>query len=383
MADARLEKFDISFSSEDSSEPKYEQLTKHLRAEVLAGRLKPLESLPPEQVMAASLNISRSTVRQALASLEKDGLISRVAGRGTFVHEHARRRLQNSQYTFALIAPQTRSGFYPSLLHGFESGMTRRQFQAIVCATENNLEKQGCFILRLLDMAVSGVAIVPTSDPPTPIYQIRQLQQRGIPVVFCHRRIEGANGPLIAIPFFDVGKMAGEAFLENGHTRAAIFLSRKGAAAKGFENGLRAAMRAGGGEFSAESVILLPEGGLRHGEHDKEVRQYLQQLLDRPKPPTAIMTSYDPLAELIYLELSQLGIKVGQDISLIGFGSTWREGGLLRRLTSVVVDEAQTGSRAAEMLCEMRFGDRPLDDNTEIMMPLTITDGQTLGPAPK
>ena len=31
---------------------------------------------------------------------------------------------------------------------------------------------------------------------------------------------------------------------------------------------------------------------------------------------------------------------------------------------------------------EMRSGDRPLDDNTEIMMPLTLTEGQTLGPAP-
>ncbi len=232
-------------------------------------------------------------------------------------------------------------------------------------------------------MAVGGVAIVPTSDPPTPIYQIRQLQQRGTPVVFCHRRVEGTSGPLVAIPFFEAGQMAGKAFLENGHRRAAIFLSRKGAAAKGFENGLRTAMRAGGGELLAESVFVVPEGGLRHEEHDKAVRQYLQELFDQPKPPTAIMTSYDPLAELIYLELGQLGLQVGRDVSLIGFGSTWREGGLLRRLTSVSVDESQTGRRAAELLCEMRFGDRPLDDDTEIMMPLTITDGRTLGPAPK
>ncbi|MBN2293187.1 MAG: substrate-binding domain-containing protein, partial [Pirellulales bacterium] len=316
------------------------------------------------------------------ASLEKDGLISRVAGKGTFIHEHARQRLHNSQYTFALIAPQTRSGIYPSLLHGFESGLNQRQYQTTICATENNLEKQGCFILRLLDMAVGGVAIVPTSDPPTPLYQIRQLQQRGTPVVFCHRKVEGANAPLVAIPFFEAGRIAGEAFLENGHRRVAIFLSQKGAAATGFENGLRSAMRAGGEELPAESVFTVPEAGLHHEEHDIAVRQYLQELFDRPEPPTAIMSSYDPLAELIYLELGQLDLQVGRDVSLIGFGSTWREGGLLRSLTSVVVDEAQTGRHAAELLCEMRFGNRPLDDNTEIMMPLSLTEGRTLGPAP-
>ena len=187
----------------------------------------------------------------------------------------------------------------------------------------------------------------------------------------------------MAIPFFEAGQMAGKAFLENGHRRAAIFLSRTGTAARGFENGLRTAMRAGGGELPAESVFIVPEAGLRHEEHDKAVRQYLRQLFERPKPPTAIMTSYDPLAELIYLELVQLGFQVGRDVSLIGFGSTWREGGLLRRLTSVVVDESQTGRLAADLLCEMRFGDRPLEDDTEIVMPLSMTDGRTLGPAPK
>ena len=91
------------------------------------------------------------------------------------------------------------------------------------------------------------------------------------------------------------------------------------------------------------------------------------------------MTSYDPLAELIYLELGQLGLQVPRDVSLIGFGGTWREGGLLRRITSVAVDEAETGRRAAELLREMRAGERPLDDNTEILMPLVLTEGKTLG----
>lgn len=376
----RLQRLDLS--PEDRSSPKYERLKQYLRSEVMAGRLKPRDALPPEQSMAESLGIARSTVRQALASLEKEGLIQRVAGKGTFVHDQARQRLQNTQYTFALMAPQTRSFFYPSLLHGFEASLNRHQYQTVVCATENNLEKQGCFILRLLDMEVGGVAMVPTSNPPTPPYQIRQLQQRGTPVVFCHRRVEGVNAPLVAIPFVEAGQIAGRAFLEHGHRRAALFAARKSAASTGFENGLRSAMRAGGGDLSKESVIIVPEAGLHHQEHDEAVRQHLREIFDRPQPPTAILTSYDPLAELIYLELGQLGLQVPRDVSVIGFGGTWREGGLLRRITSVAVDEAETGRRAAELLCEMRAGERPLDDNTEIHMPLMLTDGQTLGPAP-
>ncbi|MBN2296816.1 MAG: GntR family transcriptional regulator, partial [Pirellulales bacterium] len=63
MAHTRLNGLDIS--SESRSEPKYERLIKYLRDEVLTGRLKPLDALPPEQSMADSLGIARSTVRQA------------------------------------------------------------------------------------------------------------------------------------------------------------------------------------------------------------------------------------------------------------------------------------------------------------------------------
>jgi GntR family transcriptional regulator len=65
--------------------PLYFQLKEHLKVEIIAGRLKEGDRLPPERDLAAAHAISRMTARQALQELEREGYLTRQSGRGTFV----------------------------------------------------------------------------------------------------------------------------------------------------------------------------------------------------------------------------------------------------------------------------------------------------------
>lgn len=65
--------------------PLYYQLYTLLREQIASGRFAPGDRLPTEAELVADYGISRITVRQALKSLEEEGLIRREAGRGTFV----------------------------------------------------------------------------------------------------------------------------------------------------------------------------------------------------------------------------------------------------------------------------------------------------------
>ncbi len=67
--------------------PLYAQLYETLRADIYAQRLKPHEQLPSERELCAQFRVSRMTVRQALFSLTRDGLIYSRVGKGTFVGE--------------------------------------------------------------------------------------------------------------------------------------------------------------------------------------------------------------------------------------------------------------------------------------------------------
>lgn len=67
--------------------PFYFQLTESLEREIESGRLSPGQQLPSEPALCEHYGVSRTTVRQALARLEQQGLITRDKGRGTFVSQ--------------------------------------------------------------------------------------------------------------------------------------------------------------------------------------------------------------------------------------------------------------------------------------------------------
>jgi GntR family transcriptional regulator len=65
--------------------PFYTQIKDTLRASVLDGTYKPHEQMPSESEMTELFGVSRITVRQALGDLQKEGLIFKIHGKGTFV----------------------------------------------------------------------------------------------------------------------------------------------------------------------------------------------------------------------------------------------------------------------------------------------------------
>lgn len=362
----------------DPSQPKHERLRAHLVRAIKDGQLRPGDAIPTETELALSTRMSRNTVRQALSHLEQNGLIRRVPGRGTFVHESASQYLKESIDLFALVLPDARSAYYPSLQRGFNEASSKVQGQVVVCETDNDLFRQADVLLQLMDRKVAGVAIVPITIPATSAHQIRVLHDQGVPVVFCHRRLENIQAPLITFSGPEVGQLAGKALLAKGHRRIAFFGGVPTKLAEQYEQGLKDTLDQEGVELPPEFIFHSNAFKITP-EHEQEVQRNLEQLLKHPSPPTAIFCTFDSEAELVYLLLTQKGIRIPVDISLIGFGGTFRPSALAKRLTSVTVDEEELGRMAVKLLGEMRRGNRRLNDVTEIFMPLTVSNGETLG----
>src|ERR1035438_1953223 len=88
--------------------PKHERLRAYLVKELPAGRLRPGDALPTELELAERASMSRNTVRQALSHLERNGMIRRMRGRGTFIHEAAMDRLKSGRAANHFTAVQHR-----------------------------------------------------------------------------------------------------------------------------------------------------------------------------------------------------------------------------------------------------------------------------------
>jgi len=88
------------------------------------------------------------------------------------------------------------------------------------------------------------------------------------------------------------------------------------------------------------------------------------------------------IAQIIYHLAQDLGINVPQDLSIIGVGDKIRDSVILRRITSVTIHEFNLGMEAANLLQNMRDEKIPLDSNHKIEFPLSLSDGQSVGPPP-
>ncbi len=371
-----------SLSEARQDGPKYKRLKNYVVGELTAGRLKPGDLLPSEPRLAEMLSVARSTVRQAMAELQYEGLVRRVQGTGTFVDDHARQRLRRGLDVFGLVVTAIHTGYHPELLRGLESSARDVHHQTLVCTTDGNLDKQCAAITQLLDKNVGGVAIVPNSRIPTPAYQIRQLRERNIPVVCCHRSVEGISAPLLTFPFEDVGRLAGRALLEQGHRQIGYVALRKTTATLAYLVGLRKVVHRAGGSLPDERVYLGDGNPLTAAEIERELMPVLEKMCSGRNRPTGLVMSFDSEAEVAYLLLKELGLRVPEDISLVSFGGACRDGAVLHRLSAVVVDEYALGQRAGQLLYEMRTGQRSLDDRETVLFPLSLYAGTTLGTGP-
>jgi len=75
--------------SSDAYGPLYSRLAMLMRQRILGGRWVPQSQIPTIEGLMAEFGASRVTIRLALDMLERDGLIERFRGKGTFVTDHA------------------------------------------------------------------------------------------------------------------------------------------------------------------------------------------------------------------------------------------------------------------------------------------------------
>lgn len=78
--------------------PLYQQIKEKLRESILKDELKPGEKIQTEQELIAGYNVSRITVRNAIAALVDEGYLIKKQGKGTFVNN--RKRMEREIITF-------------------------------------------------------------------------------------------------------------------------------------------------------------------------------------------------------------------------------------------------------------------------------------------
>ncbi|MBR9936234.1 GntR family transcriptional regulator [Oscillospiraceae bacterium Marseille-Q3528] len=83
--------------SNSSGKPIYEQITSQIKQKIMQGELKEGDALPSMRLLAKDLHISVITTKRAYEDLERDGFITTVVGKGSFVASTDREFLREEQ----------------------------------------------------------------------------------------------------------------------------------------------------------------------------------------------------------------------------------------------------------------------------------------------
>ncbi|MHC5902357.1 LacI family DNA-binding transcriptional regulator [Streptomyces sp. S6] len=203
--------------------------------------------------------------------------------------------------------------------------------------------------------------------------QYAWLEQHRIPFVMIDPAHEPPPGVVsVGAANWQGGVSATEHLLALGHERIAVVAGRR---RKQCSNARVAGYRSA---LAAAGLPQRPEY-VRYGCFEESTaRQRMRELLGLPEPPTAVFVCSDHMALGVYQALAEAGLRVPDDISVVGFDdlpeSRWASPGL----TTVRQPLGEMAATALRLLVRMMDGERPEGTRTELSTRL-VTRASTAG----
>ncbi|MBO0786950.1 MAG: LacI family DNA-binding transcriptional regulator [Actinobacteria bacterium] len=250
------------------------------------------------------------------------------------------------------------------ILRGVEDWCAAHSMGAAVSSVRHGSARPASWTSALASHDTDGVILV-TSELTEP--QLQQLREDGIPLVV----VDPANMPDPDLPSVGATNWAGglaatDHLVALGHQRIAAITGPAGyLCSRARVDGYRSALERAGLTYRP---VLVRNGDFQHEGG------FVQggQLLGLPEPPTAIFAGSDQQALGVYEAARQRGLRIPQDLSVVGFDDLPAARWVSPPLTTVRQPLAEMGRAAAAMLCELIDGvplrSRRVELSTELII---------------
>lgn len=321
-----------------------------MRQNIYNNTFKAGEKLISENQLCEKFSISRQTARQAIAILEKEGLVLKKQGSGTYVNQTLL-QINKISKTIGLLITSLDDDVIPPIISGVEKVLSRHDYHTTLRLTRNRINDEREQLLSLLHSNLDGLIVEATKSAlPNPNLDIyHQFVDQGIPVVFINSYYASLNCNFVVVDDEKGGRLATRHLIEQGHQKiAGIFkyddvqgsLRYKGFLTEMYDQNLSI----------DESTIIWYST-----ENAAQVFsiENLPTLLKKLNQSTAIICYNDQIAMKFIQLLSTRGLSVPKDLSLVSFdNSSLSEIGTIT-LTSVTHPGKELGRLAAESILKM------------------------------
>jgi DNA-binding LacI/PurR family transcriptional regulator len=284
-------------------------------------------------------------------------------------HALARGLAAQRSRTIGLLISDILHPYFADIVRGAQEQAEVSEYAVLLGDASIHTARTDLLVQRLLERRVDGLIVA--SDRTTTDYAI-QLHTEDVPVV-CINGSREQFPRAVQIDNRTGGALAIEHLVGLAHRRIAHIAGPPGLPTRDERlAGYRAALRRAGLRYDAE---LVPTG---EGRLD-ESRRAARGLLELADPPTAIFAYNDRSAIGCYQAIRAAGLRVGKDVSVVGFDDIVMAEWVDPPLTTVHQPRIEMGRIAVDLLLAVLSGTETVDH--VVVQPRLMVRGST-GPAP-
>lgn len=298
------------------------------------------------RVVNGNPNVKPVTRKKVLDVIERLGYRPNAVARGL---------ASKKTTTVGVIIPDISHVFYAELARGIEDIATMYKYNIILSNSDQTREREFSLINTMLGKQVDGLIFISENVTET---HVEEFKRARIPVVLASSIDKNKEIPSVTIDYHQATFDAISYFIEKGHKRIAMLKgpdNTAGISQKKIE-GYQEALKAGNIPFD-ENLIISSEYS-----HEDGIEAFME-LWNLDEKPTAILCTSDELALACINAASDNGVKVPDEIEIIGFNDTKLAKMVRPTLTTVVQPTYDIGAVAMRLLTKYMNKEEVEEDN--------------------
>jgi DNA-binding LacI/PurR family transcriptional regulator len=244
-----------------------------------------------------------------------------------------------------VLVPELSNPIFPALAQAIETRAAPEGLASILCNTREAAFREVDYVHMLLDRRVEGMIFI--SSEMTNLRgehsHYAKLVDEGARLVFVNGAIHTLDVPSVGVDERAAGEIATQHLIELGHERIGFVA--------GLEHYLPTQLKGAGRATALTAASLEPDGLTAYADFGTEGGgRALADLLALPHPPTAVICSSDMMAIGALHEAARRGIKVPEELSIVGFDGVDAGRWTVPELTTVEQPIAQIADTAVQTL---------------------------------
>lgn len=320
--------------------------------------------------IAKSLNLSISTIsavtqnRPDISKATREKVLRKIDEMGYRPNRLARGLVTQKSRILGVVVPDLSRSFFAEVTKGIDSIASAEGYSLLLSNTEEDPTREDRALEMLISQRVEGL-IIASAHKPGSIQTWKKLTAMGILFVLVDRRFPTA--PFVGVDDERVGHLATEHLINQGYRRIAhISGPQTTSTAIGRLKGYNKALREFGHTPNPGYLIQA------HYHEENSGLDAMRSLLRLPSPPDAVFAASDPIAIGALQAMWQCGLRLPEDMGLIGVGNHRYSQYLRVSLSTIDQRRLEIGRSAARLLLDMVNGKQRARDATVMLEPELI-----------